>query len=58
MELLYMKIFELFWDTILDFFKDFMHIKLGWGGGQDTPARVSSSPPTILDTQSDNYLDR
>ena len=53
MELLDMKISELLWDTLLDFLRFHAH-KTGWG--QDTPARVSSPPPTILDMQSDMLL--
>ena len=30
MKLLHMKIYELFWDTELDFFKFYVH-KTGWG---------------------------
>ena len=56
MELLDMKISELFWDTELDFLRFHAH-KTGWGGGgQDTLARVSSPPPSILDMPCDMLL--
>ena len=54
MELLDTKISELFWDTIFDFLR--FHAYKTWLGGQNTPARVSSPPPTIFDMQSDMLL--
>ena len=58
MELLHMKISDLLLEPDLDFL-NFPKHKTGCvcgGGGEDTPARVSSPPPCILDMQCDMLL--